>query len=214
MPTLTYFLDEKITFPDKDVSVVEKKFKGKVHKAELDKSEVKDGAVKSQQAAQQRIFKQIIEHLGFTSDGVKQLKSGGEFDGKLTKAGDYDFFFNVNGKRNKATLELILPEAEEEKKPEYKFANTKLKSMADKNIITKIESIAVVGPKETGHGPVEYLGGAFHAHVTNTIGIAWEWKNGEMYIVAIGKKNNQNKEQQRGGTGKKLKTCQYDWTEK
>lgn len=213
MPTFACGLEEDVQFPEKDLKILGSKFKGKDHKVELSDKEAKNGAVTSQPAAQTKVYKQVIEHLGLSKVGLEMLKEAG-FEGKLTKAGDYDFVITANRTRHKAILELVLPEAEVDEKPEYTFANAGVKSLADKKTITKIESIAVAGPSEKGHGPVPYLGGALHAHVTNTEGIAWEWKGGKMHVVAIGKKNNQNKEQQRGGKGPKLKTAQYDWTEK
>ena len=214
MATITYYLKETAAFPDKDMKVLASKFKGKVHKIELGEGDVNGAAVNSQKVVQEKIYKQVIQNLGLSTSGVKLLQSDGDFDGKVTQADDYDFFINVNGMRHKATLEVIFPKVKEEKKLEFTFANAKLKGMADKNVMTKIESVAASGPTETGHGPVEYLNGALHTHVTNTIGIAWEWHGGIMNVVAIGKKNNQNKFQQRGGKGKSLKTCEYDWTEK
>lgn len=213
MGKVTYYLDEDVEFPDKDMKVLDSKFKGKVHIIEMGESDVKDGSVKSQKVVHEKLNKAVILNLGLSKTGKDLLADKGKFVGKFDEADDYEFYINVNNKRHKATIELLFPTVKEDVKPEYTFANTKLKGLADGKTFKKIESVALAGPSEIGHGPVEYLGGALHTHVTNTEGIAWIWKSGKMHIVAIGKKNNQNKFQQRGSKGKKLKTCEYDWSE-
>lgn len=88
------------------------------------------------------------------------------------------------------------------------FENTKLKSLCKTEHLNKLISIQLAGTSETGHGKVPFLDDALHAHVTNTVGVAWKWRSGKVHVVAVGKKNNQNKVQD----GKK--TMEYDWTTK
>jgi hypothetical protein len=88
------------------------------------------------------------------------------------------------------------------------FANSKVKSLCKQEFINKLVSIQLAGTGEKGHGKVPFLDDALHAHVTNTHSVAWNWVSGRVHVVAVGKKNNQNKVQD----GKK--TMEYDWTTK
>ena len=88
------------------------------------------------------------------------------------------------------------------------YANSKVKALCKTETVNKLISIQQAGTSETGHGKVPFLDDALHAHVTNTLGVAWKWKSGNVHVVAVGKKNNQNKVQD----GKK--TMEYDWTTK
>ena len=106
MATFTCYLEENAEFPNKDLKLLGTKFKGKVFKVELEKNEVNGNVVKSQSVAQTKVFRQVFDHLGLSKDGLKMLKDDMGYDGKLTKADDYDFFLNVRGVRHKATLEL------------------------------------------------------------------------------------------------------------
>lgn len=106
-------------------------------------------------------------------------------------------------KQAKGLLEAA--KAEKDAHDKISFASSKLKSACKEEMWTKLVSIQLAGSSEKGHGAVPYLDGAFHAHVTNTHSVAWEWRSGKVHVVAIGKKNNQNKIQD----GKK--TMEYDW---
>ena len=86
------------------------------------------------------------------------------------------------------------------------FANSKVKGLCKTETLNKLISIQLAGTGETGHGKVPFLDDALHAHVTNTLGVGWKWVSGHVHVVAVGKKNNQNKVQD----GKK--TMEYDWT--
>ena len=219
MATINYYLDEggKAELIDKDVKILESAFAGKLHKVEFAESQVDGNKLKSAKDGEVKIIKQVVANLGLSAAGLKTLITSGKFEGKIVGPDDYDFKITVNNKSHRAKLEVIFPEVKEEVKlkegTDYSFANSKVKGLCDKNAMSKIESVVKAGPSEKGHGPVEYLGGALHTHVTNTIGIAWEWKGKKMHVVAVGKKNNQNKQQQRGSSGKSLKTAQYDWNE-
>jgi hypothetical protein len=218
MATINYYLDEngKAELIEKDLKVLATKFVGKTHRIELAENQVEGKKIKSAKDGEVKIIKQVVMNLGLSTTGLKTLIADGKFEGKIVGAGDYDFKITANNKSHRATLEVIFPAAKEEaplkEGTDYSFANSKVKALC-RDAMTKIESVVRSGPSEKGHGPVEYLGGALHTHVTNTEGIAWEWKGKKMHIVAVGKKNNQNKQQQRGSTGKNLKTAQYDWNE-
>jgi hypothetical protein len=93
-------------------------------------------------------------------------------------------------------------------KDEITFANSGVKALCKPDVMTKLISIQRAGTNETGHGKVPFLKDALHAHVTNTLGVAWNWVSGHVHVVAVGKKNNQNKVQD----GKK--TMEYDWDTK
>ena len=219
MATINYYLedDEKLHLIDKDIKVLQAAFAGKRHKVELAKDQVKGLKIISAKDGEVKIIKQVVMNLGLSKASLAILIKEGKFDGKIVGPDDYDFKITVNGKGHRAKLEVIWPEGAEEEPlkegTDYSFANSKVKALCDKMTMAKIESVVRAGKSEKGHGPVEFLEGALHTHVTNTEGIAWEWKGDKMHVVAVGKKNNQNKQQQRGGKGKNLKTAQYDWNE-
>ena len=212
MPTVSYALDEKHVLDDKDVEKLAAKAKGKTLTIALTERDMSGGKIKSGIKWKEE-FDHWIKGFGLSTKGYKLFTDEAEVDGKIAAPGDYDFVVTANRQRCKATLEVIVPAVVAAPEPKYSFANSKVKSLCGTDEMKKIISIALAGKSETGHGPVAYLNGALHAHVTNTAGIAWKWKGDEVHVVAWGKKNNQNKEQARGGTGKKLKTCQYDWNE-
>ncbi|MCB1334967.1 MAG: hypothetical protein KDK26_15295 [Roseivivax sp.] len=216
MPTITFYLSPKLEFPTGDQETIKSKVQGKTLKVQLQKKDISDSKVKSGYKMGDEIL-DWIKGFKLSQQGFMLLKNKGKYDGKVKDLGEYDMFVTVNSKRHKATLlvepargvEVAPPEA-----PEPTFANAKVRSnCSGRQFQAKITSISLAGPTETGHGKIEYLGNALHAHVTNTESVAWEWHGNRMHIVATGKKNNQNKQQARGSTGKKLKTGQYDWDE-
>jgi hypothetical protein len=213
MATVNFYLNEKEVLPEADLKKVETKAKGKTLKVTLQEKDMSGDKVKPT-VDWAAILQDWIKGFGLSGAGLKLIQTKGKFDGKVAEGGDYTLFLTINRNRIKAELEVAVPVIKEKPKPKYKFLSSKLEALCSaKPILNKIESIALAGKTETGHGPVAYLKGALHAHVTNTLAIGWVWKGDEVVVVAIGKKNNQNKEQQRGGTGPKLKTAEYDWTD-
>lgn len=212
MPTVSYALDEEHVLDEKDVAKLAAKVKGKTLTIKLTERDMAGDKIKP--GLKWKVeFDHWIKGFGLSPKGYKLFTDEAELDGKITAPGDYDLVVTANRQRCKATLEVIAPVVAAAPEPKYSFANAKVKALCGADEMKKIVSIALAGKGETGHGPVAYLDGALHAHVTNTAGIAWKWKGDEVHVVAWGKKNNQNKEQARGGKGKKLKTCQYDWDE-
>lgn len=212
MPTVSYYLSEKHVLPPEDLKKLESKVKGQTLTLKLTDKDMTDGKISSTVNWKNEMVS-WIKAFGLSSKGFTMLQAEGKVDGKISSPGDYEFYVTANRQRTKATLTVVAPKIVAKVEPKYSFANSKVKGLCDDMVIKKIISIAQAGKGETGHGPVEYLEGALHAHVTNTIGVAWKWKGDEVHVIAVGKKNNQNKEQQRAGKGKKLKTCEYDWTE-
>lgn len=216
MPPLNYYISQDIEFPEKDENLIKTKAKGKTRTVTMTKRDVDKGKVKNSIKWDDEILN-WISSFNLSKPGLKILKDSASFDGKVKDFTDYDLFITVNSKRYKATLAVEAGDGvldEEVEPPAATFANSKVKSACSgAEFKAKIKSISLAGKTETGHGKVPYLGGALHAHVTNTHSLAWEWKGDKMHIVATGKKNNQNKQQKRGGKGPNLKTCQYDWDE-
>ena len=213
MPTINLYLSEKETMPDSDMAKLAQKAKGKTLKLELHDRDDDKGKPKSGLDWHGKLM-QWIKPMGLSGAGYKLLEKKGKVDGKVGAYGNYDLFVTVNRVRHKNALTVEGPPKADDTPVDVDYANSKIKSAcSDKKVAAKIQSIAKAGPSETGHGPVEYLEGALHAHVTNTIGVAWFWRSGKMRIVAVGKKNNQIKTKQRGGKGPQLKTSEYDWYE-
>jgi hypothetical protein len=215
MPTVNFYLNEKYELSTPGLMKIIKFAHGKTLKIQLKDNEFKDGKVKvAADFWKKKFLLWIVPAFGGKNGADKKLLiSSAKVDGKIVNPGSYTFMITLNRKRIKATLEVVAPAgAAAVAEPKYTFSNSKVKGQCGKKEITKIRSIALEGKGYTGHGPVPYLKNALHAHVTNTAGIGWQWKGDTMHVVAWGKKNNQNKEQQIGGKGPKLKTCQYDWT--
>jgi hypothetical protein len=222
MPTINYYRDAEDTLGEQDVKKISNKIKGKTITLTLRASDLNGDKVKPSF----KIAKELETVTGTFGLSCKDKKW--DVDGKVSGLGSYTLKYTVTelvkkkdeeGTKShsiKGTLEIVSadPVAAPEPCP-VTYANPKVKSTCEgnKNIKSKIESIAIAGPTEKGHGPVPFLDKALHAHATNTHGVAWKWKSGKMHVVATGKKNNQNKQQQRGGKGPKLKTCEYDWDE-
>ena len=215
MPPLNFYLDADTPFPPED----EKKIKsmvGKILTVALQKGDIKNGQP-DPSFKWRGVILDWIKSFKLSQTGFMQLKTNGVFDGRIKEFDDYELFVTVNSKRHKATLTVELAKGvvvEIPEPPEPSYENTKVKTAcSSREFQAKIRSISLAGRTETGHGPVEYLDGALHAHVTNTHSVAWKWKGDKMHIVATGKKNSQNKQQARPGASKKLKTSQYDWDE-
>jgi hypothetical protein len=214
MPTVNFYLNEKHKFPDEDLKKVDSKCKGQTLTIKLAEKDMEGDKIKSTVNFKNEFMTWIKSKASPSGVGVKLLETEAKIDGKIAAPGNYEFFLTFNRQRMKASLEVTAPKVAPKKEVKISYVcSSKAKGMCDDMVVKKLTSIALVGPSETGHGPVEFLSGALHAHVTNTIGVAWKWKGDEVQVVAVGKKNNQNKAQQRGGSGKALKTCEYDWTE-
>jgi hypothetical protein len=224
MPTINLYLEPEDPISAQDVKKIAANVQGKTRRYRLAAKHLNADKVKSSFDIRKELIAWAIRDFGLSGTTAKLLAGKAGLQGKLTALGNYDMVFTVSAQvgdetrtfRIKGDLEIEPEEAVAAPEPcPVTYANSKVKAACegDRNIKTKIESIALAGPKETGHGPVPYLDKALHAHATNTLSVAWFWKSGTMHVVATGKKNNQNKEQARGGSGKKLKTMQYDWDE-
>lgn len=222
MPTINIYLEPENTIAAQDIKKIASKVKGKTKTLVLPQKYLNADKIKPAYNVKKELINWAINDFGLGGASKKTLQSDGDMQGKLSKIGFYDLVFTVTAKvkdqpvtfRIKGDLEIVAKDPIAAPEPcEITYANSKVKRACegDRNLTTKINSIALAGTSEKGHGAVPYLGGALHAHATNTLSVAWEWKSGKMHIVATGKKNNENKQQQRGGKGKKLKTMQYDW---
>ncbi|GGH29229.1 hypothetical protein SAMN05444007_104371 [Cribrihabitans marinus] len=212
------------TISAQDVKKIADKVNNKTKTFMLRANEVDNGKVKAAFDVKKELLAWALRDFGLSGATAKLLVSDAQLDGQVSDLGDYDLVFSVSAKvedevktfKVKGTLTLDAKEAEAAPEPcRVTYENAKVKSActSDNKIKTKIESIALAGTDETGHGKVPYLNNAFHAHVTNTESVAWFWRQGGMHVVATGKKNNQNKQQKRGGKGASLKTMEYDWYE-
>jgi hypothetical protein len=126
-----------------------------------------------------------------------------------TKLSDFETLVKDVAKAVKRAKELNSKDnLDKEAEEAISYVNSTVKGLCKGDILTKLISIQQAGTGEKGHGAVEFLGGALHAHVTNSIGVAWKWESGKVKVVAVGKKNDKNPIQD------KKKTEKYDWTTK
>ncbi|MCV2867267.1 hypothetical protein OEW28_01330 [Defluviimonas sp. WL0002] len=224
MPTINLYLEPEDALPAQDVKKIADKVKGKTKTFSLPDKYLNATKIKSNFDVRKELLLWAGKEFGLSGAGAKTLVGKAGLQGRLTEIGSYDLVFTVSADvagevktfRIKGELEILAKDPIAAPEPcKVTYANGKVRSACegDRNLKTKIESIALAGPTETGHGRVPYLGGALHAHATNTESVAWFWKGETMHVVATGKKNNQNKTQQRGGKGAALKTMQYDWDE-
>lgn len=224
MPTVNLYLEPDELMSPQDVKKIADNVRGKTRTYRLPPKFLNADKVKPAFDIKTELLKWAAKDFGLSGAGKKQLITKAGLQGRLSTIGDYEMIFTVSAEvqgepkifriRGELEIEADEPIGAPEPAP-VTYENSKVKSACnnDRNIKTKIESIALAGPSETGHGSVPYLQGALHAHATNTHSVAWFWKNGTMHVVATGKKNNQNKQQKRGGKGPNLKTREYDWDE-
>lgn len=224
MPTINFYLEPEDLISVQDVKKIAANVKGKSKTFLLPAKFLNGDKVKPAFKTHKEILKWALADFNLSGGGKKLLISKSGLQGKLGQIGSYVLVFTVTADvsgtpktfRIKGELEVEAkdPIAEPEPSP-VTYVNAKVKAACngDNSLKTKIASIALAGPTETGHGAVPYLKKALHAHATNTLSVAWFWRNGTMHVVATGKKNNENKTQKRGGKGSALKTMQYDWDE-
>lgn len=224
MATINLYLEPEDPVSGQDVKKFVDNVRGSTKTYTLAPKHLNADRVKSTFNIKKELISWAVRDFNLSGATKKLLAAKGDIQGRIDKLGSYDLFFTVSAEvsgevrpfRIKGELELVSEEPVGEPEPcPVTYANRKVQSACegDRNLKNKIESIALAGPTERGHGAVPYLKGAYHAHATNTHSVAWEWKNGTMHVVAWGKKNNQNKQQKRGGRGPNLKTMEYDWDE-
>lgn len=224
VPTINIYLEPENTIPAQDVKKIADKIKGKTRKLILPQKFLNADKVKPSFKLKTELITWAVKDFGLGGATKKTLVTDAKMQGKLSTIGFYDLYFTVTADvagqpksfRIKGDLEIAAKDPIAAPEPcEITYVNAKVRRTCegDRNLLTKINSIALAGTSETGHGAVPYLSGALHAHATNTLSVAWKWKSGKMHIVASGKKNNENRQQQRGGTGRSLRTMQYDWDE-
>lgn len=208
MPTISIYLEPSVKLSDKDLAALVKS-KGSFWEINLTHDEYEAGKFTSKFKLREHFYK-FLKTLNLSTAGFTTWKTSGKISGAVKDATMYDISLVAHEKQTKLKLDINKPDP----LLLVDYGNDKIKrGCSDKKFQTKIQSIASLGPTYTGHGKVEYLKDAFHAHVTNTEGVAWFWKGKKMEVVAYGKKNDANSKQQRGSTGKSLNTCQYDWTD-
>lgn len=89
------------------------------------------------------------------------------------------------------------------------FETAKLRDAcnADQDILNKLTIIRSDAPTYGDPGPENLGDHTRHAHITNTLGVAWRYQGtplgSDQHILALGKKNNKAK------SG----NSQYDWDE-